>query len=74
MNLCFHHETKVYRGWGFKGKHSGVYETNKNLSFSAILEFSELHFYGLLINEGSNDSNTFRYFLNQLVEIRENKF
>ena len=42
--LCFHYESRVYRGWGFKGKHSGVCETNKNVLLSAILTLSELHF------------------------------
>ena len=68
MSLNFHHRNREYRGWGYKGKHSGVYENFK------ILSFSELHFYGLIINEGSNDSDTFKYFLNELIKTRRNKF
>ena len=74
MNSSLVHEIRVYRGWGYKGKHSGVWENIKGLQFSAILAFSYLHFYGILINEGTNDSQTFKYFLSLLISIRRNNF
>ena len=74
MSSSFRHASRVYRGWGYKGKHSGILVSSKDLSSSATIAFSELHFYGILINENSNDCFTFRYFLHNLIEAREKLF
>ena len=44
------------------GKHSGIFESYLDHSFSAIFAFSELNFYGILINKDSNDSHSFQFF------------
>ena len=44
MNSCLAQEIRVCKGWGYKGKHSGVWENIKSLQFSAILAFSNLNF------------------------------
>ena len=74
MSSSFLLEIRIYRGWGYIGKHSGVWESNSVLTFSAIIAFSELYFYDILINEDSNNSYTFRYFLDKLTETRRNQF
>ena len=74
MNLSSRRVNRVYRGWIYKGKHNGILEKYNNLSFSAILAFSEQNFYGILINKDSNDSFTFKYFLSKLIETRRNIF
>ena len=73
-NSCFHPIIRTYRWWGNKRKHSGTWESNCALSFSAILAFSEFYFYGILVNEGSNGSYTFRHFLDKLTEVRRDQF
>ena len=65
---------RVYRGWSYKGKHSGVWKNIKGLQFSANLYFSNLHFYDILINEDTNDSHTFTYLFNMLINIRSDHF
>ena len=64
----------IYRGWGYKGKHSEILVSSKDLSFSATIAISVLHFYGILINENSNDCFTFRYFLHNIIGAREKLF
>ena len=45
-------EIRVYRRRDYKGKDSRVFKNIKGLQFSIILGFSELHYYGILDNEG----------------------
>ena len=74
MNLSSRRVNRVYRGWSYKGKHNGIFEKYNNLSFSAILAFSEQNFYGILIIKDLNDSFIFKYFLSKLIETRRNIF
>ena len=73
-NSSFHLVIRIYWGWGYKEEHSITWENNSALSFSAILAFSEFYFYGILVNEGLNDSYTFRHFLEWLNETRRYQF
>ena len=65
------HVSRVNRGWDYKGRHSGIFENYKDLSFSAIIAFLEQHFYGILINEDSNDSLLFDTFC--IIWLRQEK-
>ena len=67
MNSSLAQEIRVYRGWGYKGKHFGVWENIKGLQISVILAFSILHFYGILINKDTNDNHTFNIFWIRLL-------
>ena len=74
MSSSLIHVIRVYRGWGYKEKHSEVWNSFNSFQFFSILAFPEIYFYCILINEGTNDSQTFRYFLRQLIRLRRSQF
>ena len=74
MNLASHQESRTFRGWAVKGKPAYVPSNYQNLSFTAIVAFSEQHFYGVMVNENTNNSDLFRHFLINLMKARRNNF
>ena len=63
MSSVFQEETNRLRGWGFKDQKWYVNYQMNSFSMSFIIAASEINFYGIMANSGSNDSHTFLHFL-----------
>ena len=49
MNLCFHHEIRIYKGWEYILKHFCICESYKQLLLSAALTFLEYLFFTIFL-------------------------
>ena len=74
MNLVSRQESRVFRGWATRGKPAYILSDYQDLSFTAIVACSEQHFYGVMLNESTNNSELFIHFLINLIEERRVNF
>ena len=68
MNLVILLRSRVCRGWTLKGSHGYFVDEVEDMTFTVILAFSEKHFYGFIINKGTNTQQTFYHFLSKLID------
>ena len=70
MNSTYQDEINKLRGWGFKDWKSFIGSKVENFSMNFLLAASERHFYGIMANEKTNNSEIFWYFLRNVWNYR----
>ena len=74
MSSAFLLGNRVYRGWALKRKPAYISLDYQDASFTLIVAFSEYNFYGIMLNQSSNDSKIILHFIANLFGARSTYF
>ena len=68
------YRNNIHRGWAFKNQRPNIIANIEGFSMYFIIAASDIHFYGIIGNEGSNNQHTFIHFLWNVLKARSDDF